>query len=370
MVNSRNKTLRTILDSKNGLHLTMYISFDGDHDKFRNKLSALINVAEPYLMPVMSARERQKFLSPVRALGIDASTLGQMRGNIAIFRKHDFLRLVSIPVSIAETCIVADTFHIKPLVKFAQNDQDFLILGINAEGASLYKGSQSEFKNIGFIAYPQFLRKSEEKEKQSPRPRTELKQKMAWVANQVEEMVSGTNTVVFLAGKREYIDGFVKSFDYSKLYPETISEKFSEEKAYETCLTARSLLKTDATKRISKTMQEFEVALKLNVAKTNIFQVAKAAVKGGVEKLLVAEDLNIFGRIDQLSGGVSLHPAHLDHEDDCLLDDLAQTVLLSGGEVIVAKKSEIPKGRPIVAILKNYQSDLFAETTNFREIAV
>ena len=41
----------------------------------------------------------------------------------------------------------------------------------------------------------------------------------------------------------------------------------------------------------------------------------------------------------------------MDHEDDDILDDLAQIVLSQGGEVIVASKNEIPKGRPILAIL-------------------
>ncbi len=46
-----------------------------------------------------------------------------------------------------------------------------------------------------------------------------------------------------------------------------------------------------------------------------------------------------------------MHPIDLNHEDDCILDDLAQMVLSQGGEVVIAKRSEIPKGRPILAIL-------------------
>ena len=70
-----------------------------------------------------------------------------------------------------------------------------------------------------------------------------------------------------------------------------------------------------------------------------------------MRKIIVTDELSIFGKIDPKSGGLAIHPFDLDHEDDCILDDLAQMVLSQGGEVIVAKRDEIPKGRPILAIL-------------------
>jgi len=63
-----------------------------------------------------------------------------------------------------------------------------------------------------------------------------------------------------------------------------------------------------------------------------------------------------------ISGDLVIHPEHLDHEDDDLLDDIAQTVIQNGGEVIVAKRNEIPNRRPILAILKNHEAELELRT--------
>ena len=90
----------------------------------------------------------------------------------------------------------------------------------------------------------------------------------------------------------------------------------------------------------------------------NIFQISKAVVQGRVRKLIVTDEISIFGKIDRNSGGVAIHPLDLDHEDDCILDDLAQMVLSQGGEVVIAKRDEIPKGRPILAILDDEASSL------------
>ena len=71
--------------------------------------------------------------------------------------------------------------------------------------------------------------------------------------------------------------------------------------------------------------------------------------------MIIAEGINVFGKIDKITGGLAIHPFDLDHEDDDLLDDIAQEVLSHGGKVVVARHEEMPKGRPILAILEGMQ---------------
>ncbi len=355
MINSKNKTLNTILDSKNGLHLTAYIKFDGNIVRFRKKLNTILLTSEKYLSPVLNAEDKKRFLSPVKALGLESETLKQIKGNIAIFRKDNFFRYMSLPIEVEETCVVANTFHIKPMIKWAQQDQDFLIVGLSFDGAILYKGNQSEFKKIDTEVYPEYLRNQKYLLQKAVPLHT-----MEWLSWRVSELVKGNKTTVFVAGNKDYVSAFIKNFKSDKLYPETIAPHFSIENIYEICQNVRALLRMDSRTKFIEALKEFEIAQSTNTAKTNIYQIAKAAIKGNVKKLVIAEDLNVFGRLDPSTGGVSIHPIDMDHEDDCLLDDLAQTVLLGGGEVIVAKRCEIPKGRPIVAVLNNQQSELHA----------
>ena len=102
---------------------------------------------------------------------------------------------------------------------------------------------------------------------------------------------------------------------------------------------------------LEKALLEFRFAEEGNRVRKNIFQISKAVVQGKVRKLIVTDEISIFGKIDYKSGGIAIHPFDQDHEDDCILDDLAQMVLSQGGEVVIAKRDEIPKGRPILAIL-------------------
>lgn len=50
--------------------------------------------------------------------------------------------------------------------------------------------------------------------------------------------------------------------------------------------------------------------------------------------------------------------------------DLAQTVLLCGGEVVIAKRSEISKGSPVIAVLKHQMTNLENGSSHTRKRAL
>lgn len=365
MINSKNKKLSSILESRNGLHLTAYINFDGDIVRFREKLKNLLETAEEHLSPVLSAADKKQFLSPVKALGFDSEALRQIKGNIAIFRKNNFFQFISLPVEVKETCVVADTFHIKPMIKWAQQDQEFLIVGLTVDGALIYKGSQTKLNQIDPNHNPESLKHFDyggryASLKQKRLQKAEHQHTMKWLSKWVESLVKGNDITVFVAGNKENVSTFIKYFKSDALFPETIAPHFSSEHVYKICKNIRALLRLDSRMKLYETLREFQMVQNTSKAETNIFQIAKLAMKGNVKKLLIAEDLNVFGKIDLSTYNVSLHPLDMDHEDDCLLDDLAQTVLLNGGEVIVAKRNEIPKQRPIMALLNNQPPEIYA----------
>jgi hypothetical protein len=186
MIDSKSIIFKNVLDSAKGLHLTMYIKFDGDVLGFRKRLNKLLKTPKMHLKSVLDEDQIKKFLEPIEALGQDGAALKQMRGNIGIFRKNDFFRFIVLPIEIEEMSLVADTFHIKPLLKWAQSDQEFLLVGLRHDGAFLYKGSQSEFKKIDEAVYPDYLMRHDEdggyasfKEKQ--KNRFTFQQTMEWL---------------------------------------------------------------------------------------------------------------------------------------------------------------------------------------------
>lgn len=330
MLTSKKSTLKPLLESENGIHLTAYLVNRGDLIDLKSQLKTVINESYEWLNSAMAMEERQRFLEPLDSLLHDARIFKEMKGNIGLFRTLDSFRVLNIPVDVEQSCQVATSFHVKPLLRWLQVDQEFLLLGVEKDSAHLYLGSQDSFKLVDSILFPETF---------------------AWLNQWIDELTKTTKPKLFVAGEKRKVDTLNRHLKYANLVKTPASNSFGQHNVGAICANIRKLLMDESKKALEKSLLEFRFAEAGNRTRKNIFQIARAVVQGKVRKLIVTDELSIFGKIDKKSGGLAIHPFDLDHEDDCILDDLAQMVLSQGGEVVIAKRDEIPKGRPILAIL-------------------
>jgi hypothetical protein len=242
--------------------------------------------------------------------------------------------VVKIPFAVDYTCQLATSFHVKPLLRWSQTDQEFLLLGLEERAAHLYSGSQVSLRHVDSIEIS-FQNSS-------------LETISEWLAKNTKH----SKPVLYLAGTRSQIDSVYSSLQYPNLIKSTPANSFAPESVSDVCAAIRSMIREDSHRFLNNALNEFKDAEHSHHARTDIFQISKAVVEGQVRKLIVTDDFNIFGKIDSQSGALVIHPFDQDHEDDDVLDDLAQMVLSQGRDVVVAKRDEMPRGRPIVAILK------------------
>jgi hypothetical protein len=363
MLTSKFNFLKPLIKSRDGIHLTAYISNNGNILSLRRQLRETIESAKEYIGPVMNNDDLNKFLEPLQKLINDIKLLRSFKGNIGIFRTADTFRVINIPTAVNQTCVVATSFHVKPLLRWMQTDSEFLILGINENSASLYHGSQNSLNLVDTVFFPEVVDYNidvgDYKSLKSIRNK-KIKQAKAlkWLSDWIVDITEISNPKLFIAGKPELVDSFNKISQYKNVSKNFDWPHFRADKISEIAAAIRILQRKELISMFDHTMVEFYQAEDLNQANKNIFNIARAAVRGKISKLIIADGVNIFGKLDRNTGGLSIHPADLDHEDDDLLDDLAQEVLARGGEVIVANREQIPKGRPILAILKPADSGL------------
>jgi hypothetical protein len=370
MLTSKQTTLKPLLESENGVHLTAYLVNRGDLIDLKSQLKTVINETYEWLNTAMPMEERKRFLEPLDALLIDARIFKQMKGNIGLFRTLDSFRVLNIPIDVEYSCQVATSFHVKPLLRWLQVDREFLLLGMEKDSAHLYLGSQDSFKLVDSILFPEFFKEQHSLNdylslKESKRKRLKEDETFAWFNEWIKDLTKTTKPKLFVAGEKLKVDALNRNLQYINTAKAPISNSFGEHNVGDICANIRKLLKEESKKALEKSLLEFKFAEEGNRTRKNIFQIAKAVVQGKVRKLIVTDEMNIFGTIDKKTGGLALHPFDLDHEDDCILDDLAQMVLSQGGEVVIAKQDEIPKGRPILAILDD--DGLALEKTEYRQ---
>ncbi len=358
MIADKRSVFRPILESSKGLHLTIYLVNSKNVADLQSQIRRMLEECTEWLQPVQSSDEQKKFLEPVYALLTDSKILKRMKGNIAIYRNEGFFRVLNIPVPISASCQVATSFHIKPLLRWLQGDQDFLFLGVSSGAAQLYSGSQHKLKMLSSLKFSTLGEVISQENL--------IAEINSWLEKSLSPL-KASKIRLFLAGDSNLMRPLAREIEYPFVVQTLVSQIFEKDEVTPICREIRSFLKIESHRQLEKALQEFRFAEQDNRAKKNIFQIAKAVVQGRVRKLIVTDEMNIFGKIDLHTGGLAIHPTDLDHEDDCILDDLAQLVLSQGGDVVVASRDDIPKGRPILAILDEDGRDLRLERDAFSQ---
>jgi hypothetical protein len=238
-----------------------------------------------------------------------------------------------------------------------QWDCEFLLLGLDAEESQLYLGDQDKLKKIDSVFLPESLsslvgRRDFSRASLAIRFEREAEKIFNVVSDRITRLAPKTGVRLFVVGEKALVDVFMKRQSDLKTSKVSLVGEFSESRALETAVMIREALRNSTRKSLERALQEFYEADQVHATRKSIREVAQAVARGIVRKLIIAENRAVYGKFDRKTGSVKIHLTDTDHEDDDLLDDLAQQVLRSGGEVVLAREEEIPGGSPLAAILK------------------
>lgn len=105
-------------------------------------------------------------------------------------------------------------------------------------------------------------------------------------------------------------------------------------------------LKKDSSK------QSLNDLTKKRLLEEDLFKISKAALSGKVKTLYLRDNSEIWGHLRRKSGEITFHEKQVDAKDDDILDDIACEVIRHGGEVMVLANKEMPTRSPAAAILQ------------------
>ncbi|MEN0059466.1 MAG: hypothetical protein AAGB31_11575 [Bdellovibrio sp.] len=84
----------------------------------------------------------------------------------------------------------------------------------------------------------------------------------------------------------------------------------------------------------------------------DLVNISRAALNGKVKTLFLRDNIEVWGHLHRKSGEITFHDKQQDAQDDDILDDIACEVIRQGGEVIVLKGKDMPSQSPAAAILE------------------
>ncbi len=339
------------------------------------RFRALLRQAESLLGERYETRRTKELLAPLAGLAEASDVFAPGPDGLAVFRAEGLFEVYRLWPAPPERAVVADSFHVKPLLRCLQDRHRYFVLSLGSRRVALFEGSERglvprhvsglpvraenapTLEAGGRGGSPRGGRRSAgsgsgKAPAESDGGRREEQLRFFRAVEAALREVLDVRAPLVIAGAapllplfREvsgsagpgagFVEGAVDDLVTEELHARTLPE-------------ARKAL--DA--RDEALVADFRGQLGRGLAADILTRVAEAAVVGRVRRLLVADGRPLFGRVDRTTGEVTLHAGQMGPQDDDVLDDLAEIVLARGGDVVVLDPPKMPDEAAAVATFR------------------
>jgi hypothetical protein len=345
-----------------------------DPIRFRNLVKAL----EESLRQKYPASKIPDFLEPFQSLADDRDFWNHTLDGLAVLGAPGLFRVFRLQRPVPERVIVADSFHIKPLLRIWQSADRYQILGLSRQEIRLFEGNRDALDEIELApGVPHTI---------TDALGEELTQPHQTVAS-YGLGTKGTPMRHGHGGKKDEVDKDAERF--FRAVDRAILEHHSRPSGLPLLLAALpehhalfhqvshnpllmaegidihpDVLTLDALRarawqaveprylaRLARLVEEFGAAQSRDLGSDDLAQVAAAVVAGRVATLLIEADRQIPGRIDAATGEIAFADLANPEVND-LLDELGEWVLKRGGQVVIVPKERMPTLTGIAAIYR------------------
>ncbi len=259
---------------------------------------------------------------------------------LGIFVTQGFAGFTVLPFETKPISVVANSFHVKPLLRWMQNEKPFSVLHFEVDRAYLYLATASEIRlhdEILFVG------------------QKSLSHHVANIESQVHAKLSKLKLPLVLSGVQSMVNVYKTISRAKNIFSIKSDERIDTELADSLRIQSLEVLGEFFDRQESQLLQKYWTARVKNLTTSNLNEIVNLALKGEVKSLYINEKLHIWGQINYRTGKFTYHPRQLDAQDEDILDDLAEIVLYHKGEVFVLPTEKMPESQAAAAILRSPQ---------------
>ncbi|GLU34902.1 hypothetical protein WKR88_25975 [Trinickia caryophylli] len=299
---------------------------------------------------------------------------------LAVYGGPDVFHVVRLDAPVAERIVAADRFYLKPLIEQFQFADPFQLLLLSRHNAALYQGDVRGLAPVDL--HPTIPRSAVDTAATAPESEDRAQAVKGGenrgdrstshhgggskhdVVNEDEErffrMVARgvcehhsqpTKMPLLLAATPEHQALFRRISSNPYLLEERIDAYLGDAKPDELAAAAARALSEHFRKPVEARLNEYREAYPKALATDVAAEAIEAAHEGRVGALLVESDQQANGQTE--SEAQLAAPTSRGHREvDTLLDDVAQEVLRTGGEVIVLPAERMPSHTGLAAIYR------------------
>lgn len=345
----------------------------------------LVREAERSLREKYAGRDVEPLIRPFAALINDTHFWQYSRQGLAILASPTRFDVFRLPRPVKEFVEVADSFHVKPLLRIVQSADRYQVLCLDRHKVRMLEGNRDALheldtgdmpttmtevlgeqvteahQNVGAYgkragpgapahggtgAFPGLGGRKDEEYKDTERF-------FQFIDREVLQRFSRPSGLpLILAALPENQSVFRRISRNPLLQPEGVMRDPDPLTLDQLRAEVWRILEPRYLARLARLTDEHRAAAANGLGSTDVNVVAQATAAGRVKVLLVDADRVVPGRFDPQTGEV--HPGRLaDPEVGDVLDDLAEAVLRTGGEVIIVPSARMPAPTGVAATFRH-----------------
>jgi Bacterial archaeo-eukaryotic release factor family 3 len=355
------------------------ISQESGQDRIRLK-NLLDEAEEQQVAGGLRRPAARAVLTPGRELLQAGRFWSYQSDGLALFLAPGWSRVFRLPLDLPELLVVADRFHVKPLLPLLADDQRFYVLALSQNEVRLLEGTRQSIDDVTLDHVPENLAavlKYDDLEKElllhiagSHGPgrrgpavfhghgaggevdKVLLERFLRSVDEGLREILRDEHAPLVLAGVGYEQAMFREITRYRHVLeqgiegnPETLSRAELHERA-------RALVEPVFTQARQQAAQRYrDAAGRGHGAVCGTGEAVQAAFDGRVETLFVPAGQQQWGTVDPQTHEVTAHPGRRPGDED-LLDHAAVQTLITSGTVYVVAPEQVPGPGPVAALLR------------------
>jgi hypothetical protein len=344
--------------------------------RFKN----LVRKLEESLLQKLPRQETEQLLDAFMELAEEKSFWDSTLDGLAVLGSEDVFQVFKLQRPVPNLAIVADSFHIKPLIRILQSVDRYQVLGLTRKGFKLFEGNRDVLDRIEPASeIPRTMTEALGEELTEPHQtvasyggigsenspmyhghggrKSEVDidaQRFFRVVDRgiLEYHSQPSGLPLILAALPEHHHMFHKVSNNPFLIEESIAiNPDALSSSEELCKLAWQVMEPRYEARLNEIAERYRQARSMGLGEERLAETGKAIVSGRVDALLVEADRQIPGRVNELTGDVEFRE-QMDPEIDDVLDDLAALALRKGGQVVIVTTDRMPTNTGIAAIYR------------------
>jgi hypothetical protein len=322
----------------------------------------------------------QKLMRPAEELLWNSDFWRYQSEGLAVFLSTDFSRIYRLPVAFEELLVIANNFHIKPLLSLFNKDGRFYILALSLNKIRLFSATRDSISEIA-LSIPTAMRDflwMDEPERQlqfhstsnasggakgqsvvfhgqgiGEQDKTNILRFFQFFNQKLSPLLEDKTIPMLLAG----VDYLLPIYEEANIYPNLLTGRLignpEKENIKELHGDAWQIVEPTFEENQRRAVEKFEQlkGQQSNLVTSDLKTAVQAAKFGRVETLFVPLGVQKWGRYDVENNKVILEDEPTSENED-LLDFAAAQTILNSGQVFAVQPDELPGNGDLAAFLR------------------